>query len=661
MIPEIGHFALILSFCFSVALGVLPLLGVYRKNTLLIWLAKPLVAAQLLFIAISFALLTWAFAVDDFSVIYVASNSNRALPMIYKVTAVWGAHEGSLLLWALILSGWAFAVGCFSRNLPDDIRAMVLSIMGLVSVGFQLFLLYSSNPFLRFLPDFPLDGNDLNPLLQDFGLIVHPPMLYAGYVGFSVAFSFAIAALLSGRLDASWARWSRPWTNIAWVFLTLGITLGSWWAYYELGWGGWWFWDPVENASLMPWLVGTALLHSLAVTEKRGAFKSWTVLLAISAFSLSLLGTFLVRSGVLTSVHAFAVDPERGLFILVFLAVVIGSSLTIYAVRAPTVKSYAVFELFSRETLLLLNNILLIVATMTVLLGTFYPLIYEATTGGKISVGPPYFNLIFAPLILLVLPLMTLVPQIFWKRSPTADLIKKNIIPLVCSLILCVGLWVSGDFEAVSELNVQIILAVLFAVWLFIALVKDLIGKLMSHRAAHRGSILDGIRSLTLGYYGMVLAHAGIAICVIGVAVVSVYSVDKDLRLAPGDQVEMGGYQFEFKGLTQTKEANYTALTANIEVTNEAGETWTMKPEKRSYPVRQSQMTEAAIDAGFFRDLYLALGEPLTKGAWSVRIQVKPLVRWLWLGGLLMAFGGFIATLDRRYRTKKTPASGANI
>ncbi len=656
MIPEIGHFALILSFCFSIALGVLPFIGVYRRNAFLTWLAGPLTAAQLLFIAISFAMLTWSFAVDDFSVIYIASNSNRALPMIYKITAVWGAHEGSLLLWALILSGWAFAVSCFSGKLPRDIRAMVLAIMGLISVGFQLFLLESSNPFLRFLPNFPLDGNDLNPLLQDFGLIIHPPMLYAGYVGFSVAFSFAIAALLSGRLDASWARWSRPWTNIAWVFLTLGITLGSWWAYYELGWGGWWFWDPVENASLMPWLVGTALLHSLAVTEKRGAFKSWTVLLAISAFSLSLLGTFLVRSGVLTSVHAFAVDPERGLFILIFLGLVIGSSLMIYAVRAPTVKSYAVFELFSRETLLLLNNIMLIVATMTVLLGTFYPLIYEATSGGKISVGPPYFNLIFAPLILLIMPMMAVAPQIFWKRSPTKDLLKKNVVPLVCAAVLAVILWIRVDTETATGLDVQIILAVLFAGWLFVALLKDLISRVYSYKVRHQASVFEAFGSITLGYYGMVFAHAGIAVCVIGVAVVSVYSVDKDLRMAPGDTVEMAGYQFKFEGLIEVPGANYTALTALIEVTDESGDRWLMKPEKRSYPVRKSQMTEAAIDAGFFRDLYLALGEPLTNGAWSVRIQVKPFVRWLWLGGLLMAFGGFVAILDRRYRNSGKPA-----
>ncbi|MBV1959865.1 MAG: heme lyase CcmF/NrfE family subunit [Pseudomonadales bacterium] len=651
MIPEIGHYALIISFCFSVALGVLPMVGVYRNNSLLIWLAKPLVAAQFLFMAISFGLLTWSFAVDDFSVIYVASNSNRALPMIYKITAVWGAHEGSLLLWALILAGWAFAVSCFSRKLPDDIRAMVLSIMGLISVGFSLFLLYSSNPFLRFLPGFPADGNDLNPLLQDFGLIVHPPMLYAGYVGFSVAFSFAIAALLSGRLDASWARWSRPWTNIAWVFLTLGITLGSWWAYYELGWGGWWFWDPVENASFMPWLVGTALLHSLAVTEKRGAFKSWTVLLAISAFSLSLLGTFLVRSGVLTSVHAFAVDPERGLYILLFLAVVIGSSLTIYAVRAPTVKSHAVFELFSRETVLLFNNIILLVATMTVLLGTFYPLIYEATSGGKISVGPPYFNLIFAPLILLILPVMAIVPQIFWKRSPTKDLVKKNIIPLVCAIAIGFTVWYSGDREVGGEFDLRIVLAILFAVWLLVSLARDLSSKIGLF--SEPGAILTKVRLLTPGYYGMVLAHGGIAVCVVGVAMVSTYSVDKDLRMGPGDQVQMGGYQFEFTGLTSTKGPNYTALTAVILVTDENGEQWTMKPEKRQYPVRQSQMTEAAIDPGLFRDLYMALGEPLTNGAWSVRIQVKPFVRWLWLGGLLMALGGFISTLDRRYRMKE--------
>ncbi|MBL4584827.1 MAG: cytochrome c biogenesis protein CcsA, partial [Pseudomonadales bacterium] len=412
------------------------------------------------------------------------------------------------------------------------------------------------------------------------------------------------------------------------------------------------FWDPVENASLMPWLVGTALLHSLAVTEKRGAFKSWTVLLAISAFSLSLLGTFLVRSGVLTSVHAFAVDPERGMFILVFLGLVIGSSLTIYAVRAPTVRSHAVFELFSRETLLLVNNIALIVATLTVLLGTFYPLIYEATMGGKISVGPPYFNLIFAPLILMIMPVMVIVPQVFWKRSPTSDLFKKNIVPIVCAVVICTAWWFSNDIDASGMLDVRIVLAILFAVWLLASIVTDVVRKVLAYRANYQSSIIAAIRSITLGYYGMALAHSGIAICVIGVAVVSVYSIDKDLRMAPGDQVSMGGYHFKFEGLVQRQGANFTALTALIEVTDEGGDRWLMKPEKRQYPVRKSQMTEAAIDAGLFRDLYLALGEPLTNGAWSVRIQVKPFVRWLWLGGLMMAFGGFVAILDRRYRSK---------
>lgn len=641
MIPELGHLALILALCMAAVQATLPMIGAWRGDRQWMSLAQPAAWGQFAFLAFSFGCLTWAFMSDDFSVAYVASNSNSALPWYYKFSAVWGAHEGSLLLWALILGGWTFAVSVFSRQLPEVMLARVLGVMGMISIGFLSFLIITSNPFKRLLPNMPADGNDLNPLLQDFGLIVHPPMLYMGYVGFSVAFAFAIAALLGGRLDAAWARWSRPWTIIAWAFLSVGIVLGSWWAYYELGWGGWWFWDPVENASFMPWLVGTALIHSLAVTEKRGVFKSWTVLLAIAAFTLSLLGTFLVRSGVLTSVHAFAADPERGVFILGFLLAVVGSSLTLFAIRAPVVKSQVGFALWSRETLLLVNNLVLVVTAAMILLGTLYPLVLDALSGAKLSVGPPYFNALFLPLMALLMMVIAVGVLVRWKDTPVKWLVGMLGPVLVGSLVLGVlAAFVLGDFH-------WAVLAVgCLSAWVLLAGVRDLLDK-----TRHKG-LLKGARSLTRSYWGMQLAHAGIAVCALGVVLSSQYSAERDLRLSPGESVELGGYRFVFEGAAHHEGPNFTSDKGTVRVLDGDRQIAVLHPEKRLYTVQQSMMTEAGIDAGFTRDLYVALGEPLGDGAWAVRVHVKPFVRWIWLGGLLMGLGGVLAAFDPRYRVK---------
>lgn len=641
MIPELGHLALILALCMAAVQATLPMIGAWRGDRQWMSLAQPAAWGQFAFLAFSFGCLTWAFMSDDFSVAYVASNSNSALPWYYKFSAVWGAHEGSLLLWALILGGWTFAVSVFSRQLPEVMLARVLGVMGMISIGFLSFLIITSNPFKRLLPNMPADGNDLNPLLQDFGLIVHPPMLYMGYVGFSVAFAFAIAALLGGRLDAAWARWSRPWTIIAWAFLSVGIVLGSWWAYYELGWGGWWFWDPVENASFMPWLVGTALIHSLAVTEKRGVFKSWTVLLAIAAFSLSLLGTFLVRSGVLASVHAFAADPERGVFILGFLLAVVGSSLTLFAIRAPVVKSQVGFALWSRETLLLVNNLVLVVTAAMILLGTLYPLVLDALSGAKLSVGPPYFNALFLPLMALLMVVIAVGVLVRWKDTPVKWLVGMLGPVLVGSLVLGVlAAFVLGDFH-------WAVLAVgCLSAWVLLAGVRDLLDK-----TRHKG-LFKGARSLTRSYWGMQLAHAGIAVCALGVVLSSQYSAERDLRLSPGESVELGGYRFVFEGAAHHEGPNFTSDKGTVRVLDGDRQIAVLHPEKRLYTVQQSMMTEAGIDAGFTRDLYVALGEPLGDGAWAVRVHVKPFVRWIWLGGLLMGLGGVLAAFDPRYRVK---------
>ena len=641
MIPELGHLAMILALCLCLVQATLPLVGAWRGDHQWMSLAQPAAWGQFAFLLFSFLCLTYAFMVDDFSVAYVANNSNSALPWYYKFSAVWGAHEGSLLLWALILAGWTFAVAIFSRHLPEEMLARVLAVMGMISIGFLLFLIVTSNPFERLLPNSPVDGRDLNPLLQDFGLIVHPPMLYMGYVGFSVAFAFAIAALLGGKLDAAWARWSRPWTIVAWAFLGIGIALGSWWAYYELGWGGWWFWDPVENASFMPWLVGTALIHSLAVTEKRGVFKSWTVLLAIAAFSLSLLGTFLVRSGVLTSVHAFATDPERGVFILAFLLVVVGGSLALFAVRAPVVKSQVGFGLWSRETLLLVNNIVLIVAAAMILLGTLYPLVLDALTGAKLSVGPPYFNALFLPLMALLMAVISVGVLVRWKDTPLKWLGSMLAPVLVASVVLAVvATFLHGDFH-------WAVLAVcLLAFWVILAGVRDILDK-----TRHKG-LIKGLPSLGRSYWGMQMAHFGFAVCALGVVLTSLGSYERDLRMAPGDSVELGGYRFQFEGAVHHEGPNFISDKGTVRVFDGERQIKVLHPEKRLYTVQQATMTEAGIDAGFTRDLFVALGEPLEQGAWAVRIHIKPFVRWIWLGALLMGLGGFLAAADKRYRIK---------
>ncbi len=641
IVPELGHLALILALCMAIVQSSLPLIGAWRGDRQWMRLAQPAAWGQFAFLAFSFGCLTWAFMNDDFSVAYVASNSNSALPWYYKFSAVWGAHEGSLLLWALILGGWTFAVSIFSRQLPEDMLARVLGVMGIISIGFLLFLIVTSNPFDRLLPQSPADGRDLNPLLQDIGLIVHPPMLYMGYVGFSVAFAFAIAALLGGRLDAAWARWSRPWTIVAWAFLGIGIVLGSWWAYYELGWGGWWFWDPVENASFMPWLVGTALIHSLAVTEKRGVFKSWTVLLAIAAFSLSLLGTFLVRSGVLTSVHAFAADPERGVFILMFLLAVVGGSLTLFAIRAPVVKSQVGFALWSRETLLLANNLILIVAASMILLGTLYPLLLDAISGAKLSVGPPYFNALFLPLMALVMFTLAVGVLVRWKDTPVKWLVGMLTPVLIGSAVVgALAAFLLGDFHW------AVLATCMLSAWVVLAGVRDLFDK-----TRHKG-LVAGVRGLTRSYWGMQLAHFGIAFCALGIVLSSQYNAERDLRMAPGESVELGGYRFVFEGAKHLQGPNFTSDRASIRVLDGDREIALLHPEKRLYSVQNSIMTEAGIDAGFTRDLYVALGEPLENGAWAVRVHVKPYIRWIWLGGLMTALGGALAALDKRYRVK---------
>ncbi len=642
MIPEIGEFSLIIALLMSIVLATVPMYGAATQNDIWMSYAKPLAMGQFIFVIISFFCLGYAFSHDDFSVVYVAQHSNSQMPMQFKLSAIWGGHEGSLLLWALILCGWTFAVSRFSKALPLDMLARVLSVMGIIATGFISFLLITSSPFERHLPRFPADGADLNPLLQDFGLIVHPPMLYMGYVGFSVAFSFAIAALLSGRMDAAWARWSRPWTNIAWAFLGTGITLGSWWAYYELGWGGWWFWDPVENASLMPWLVGTALVHSLAVTEKRGVFKSWTLLLAIFAFSLSLLGTFLVRSGVLTSVHAFASDPERGFFILVLLALTIGGSLTLYAFKAPNVKSESSFSWLSREVILLVNNVFLTVMAITVLLGTLYPLLIDALGQGKISVGPPYFNAVFVPIMTAMALGMGVSIALRWRETPAEVMQKSLWIPAVISLVI--GL--AFPFIYGSEFNFRVFLGISISLWIISTVCREFISKFR-----HSKSISTRLQQLSMSYYGMMVAHIGVAVIAIGITLVSTYSEERDMRMAKGDSVELAGYKFTFQGTHVVTGANYMADQATIEVTEDGHAVATLHPEKRRYNVKQNMMTEADIDAGLFRDLYVALGEPLNNGeAWAVRVHYKPYVRWLWLGGLMMGLGGLLTVADKRYR-----------
>jgi len=634
MIPEIGHFALILALSLAVCQGVIPLLGAYRNDAAMMAVGRTAANGQLFFVAFAFGALVWAFVQSDFSVLYVANHSQLSLPTIYKVSAVWGAHEGSLLMWILILALWTVAVSYFSKNLPQIFSARVIGVLGLLSVGFLLFTLLTSNPFERLTPA-PADGADLNPLLQDPGLAIHPPILYAGYVGFSVAFAFAIAAMLSGNLDREWAKWTRPWTTVAWLFLTIGIALGSWWAYYELGWGGWWFWDPVENASFMPWLVGTALIHSLAVTEKRGLFKSWTLLLAIAAFSLSLLGTFLVRSGILVSVHAFATDPTRGFFILGFLGVVILGALLLYAWRAPALDSAAGFAPLSRETFLLLNNVLLVIAALLVFIGTLAPLVVEVLNAGKISVGAPWFNVAFAiPMIPLVL-LMGFGMHAAWRTQPVQPWLRILRIPAIIAVVAGIALPVlHGDtFGALA------VVGCIAGIWI---IVVSLIQPIRAWRSKVR---------LTPAVLGMSVAHIGVGLFVLGVTMVNTFGIETDRALRPGDSIEIGKYQYEMRELRDVQGPNYTAREAVIEIRRNGEFVSEVRPQKRQYLVQKSPMTEAGIDAGLSRDLFVAMGDQIGTDIWSVRVQYKPMIRFIWLGCLVMALGGLIAASDRRYRT----------
>jgi len=641
MIPEIGQFALIVALLLALTQATFPLIGASRGNRTWIALAAPTGQAQFIFVAIAFCCLGYSFITNDFSVLNVATNSNSQLPLHYRLAATWGSHEGSLLLWTFMLSVWTVAVSLFSRHLPEEMVARVLSVMGFVSFGFLLFMLLTSNPFTRLSP-VPFDGRDLNPLLQDPAMVAHPPMLYMGYVGFSVAFAFAIAALIGGRLDATWARWSRPWTTVAWMFLTCGIALGSFWAYYELGWGGWWFWDPVENASFMPWLVGTALIHSLAVTEKRGGFKSWTVLLAIAAFSLSLLGTFLVRSGVLTSVHAFATDPKRGVFILVFLLVVIGGSLLLYAIRAKQVGVGGKFEVVSRESLLLSNNVLLTVAAASVLLGTLYPLVVDAVGGAKLSVGPPYFNLVFALLMAPAMFLMGVGPIARWKKASVPELSVRLRWALVVSIASAAVLpFVFGQWKVLVSIGL------LLATWIVATIVVNLWERVRV--TTGKVSTFQKLRTQSRSYYGMQVAHLGVAVFIVGVTMVTGYQTEQDVRMEPGSTVNAGGYEFRFIGVSNAVGPNYQAARAEILVSRNGKEVERMYPEKRNYSASGNVMTETAIDSGLFRDLYVSLGEPVNAGAWSVRVYYKPFVGWIWGGALLMALGGGLALSDRRY------------
>ena len=638
MIPEIGQFALIIALALSFFQGWFGLISAHNNNLKTMSLVKPIVNTQLLFVIVAFAALSYSFLTNDFSVLYVANHSHRALPAFYKFSAVWSAHEGSLLLWVLILSCWTISVACLSKNLPEIFSVRVLGVLGLLNFGFLLFTLLTSNPFERVWP-IPFDGNDLNPLLQDIGLAIHPPILYIGYVGFSVAYAFAVAAMLSGKLDQKWARWTRPWTTGAWLFLTVGIGLGSWWAYYELGWGGWWFWDPVENASFMPWLIGTALIHSLAVTEKRGLFKSWTLLLSVTAFSLSLLGTFLVRSGILISVHAFATDPERGLFILIFLTIVIGGALSLYAYKAPKMDENVRFNAFSRETFLLLNNVLLVVAATLILIGTLSPLVMEVFNLGKISIGPPWFEI---AIMVPMLPLLVLVPMgmhSLWINQEPAGLYKKLRFPLIAAIIL--GFIITSFLY--GRVGLLLIIGSITALWIMLSSIISFKSQWLLFRSK---------QSLNRSITGMSLAHFGLGVFVFGVTIVSAFNIEADRSISVGDSISVAGYEYKLNAINEVDGPNYRAIEAEIDVYQNNEFLAQLKPQKRTYIVQQSPMTEAAILAKWNKDLFIALGDSLGNGAWSIRVQYKPMIRWIWLGCIVMALGGLISISDRRYRKK---------
>jgi len=650
VIPEIGQLALAIALFLALTQAILPLAGAATNRPAWVATARPVAIAQFLFVLLAFAALATSFLKNDFTVENVAMHSNLSLPAHYRFAASWGSHEGSMVLWALMLAGWTAAVAVLSKHLPERVVARVIGVMGLISVGFLLFILTTSSPFERVIPPSP-DGRDLNPLLQDPGMVMHPPLLYMGYVGFAVAFAFAIAALLEGRLDSAWARWSRPWTTSAWCFLTIGIALGSWWAYYELGWGGWWFWDPVENASFMPWLVGTALIHSLAVTEKRGVFKSWTVLLAILAFSLSLLGTFLVRSGVLTSVHAFATDPKRGVFILIFLAIVVGGSLALFAWRAPKVGLGGPFNAVSRESLLLANNVLLTAAMGAVLLGTLYPLVLDTLNLGKISVGPPYFDAVFYPLMAPAVFLMAIGPMTSWRKAEVPNLAARLRWALAVAIVAAVLVpLLKGKWSSLVALGLFL------AFWVILA-------TLVQFRARFAvtpgSSVFAKLGANSASWYGMQMAHVGVAAFIIGVAMVNGYQTEKDVRMAPGETVSIAGFDFTFRGTREVQGPNYLAARGDFEVRRSGSQDirLTMHPEKRLYRASGQTMTEADIRPSLTGDLYVSLGEPVENGAWGVRVYHKPFVDWIWGGCFLMALGGFIAISDRRYRlaTRREP------
>ena len=642
MIPEIGHLALIIAFVLALLQCVLPIWGAQVGNYQLMAVARPTATLQLLFVSIAYCALIFSFINNDFSVLNVAENSNSSLPTIYRICASWGSHEGSILLWALMLAGWSCAVAIFSKHLPQPVLARTLGVMGFISVGTILFTLVTSNPFVRLLPA-AANGRDLNPLLQDPGMIIHPPMLYMGYVGSSVVFSLAIAALLSGKLDTAWARWSRPWITMSWCFLTVGIALGSAWAYYELGWGGWWFWDPVENASFMPWLLGTALIHSLAVTEKRGGFKMWTALLAILTFSLALLGTFLVRSGVITSVHAFATDPQRGIFILLFLAILIGGSLTLFAIRAPKASTGEEFDLVSKESMLLTNNILLIVATGAVLLGTLYPLIIDALQLGKLSVGKPYFDAVFIPIMTPALFLMGVGPITRWRGAPTIELILQLKWALGVTVIsAAIAPFIMRSWTPLIGFGL------LLAVWIVVASMSNLISRLKNHP----NHWLSALKLQSASYYGMLLAHIGVAVFIFGVTMVSGFEEEKDLRMSAGSKSSLAGYEIRFNQVSEITGPNYVAAQGNISVFKDDKLVTMMYPQKRKYDSSQMLMTEAAIYNSFVGDLYISMAEPVSPSEWGIKIQFKPFINYIWLGCFLMALGGIFAVSDKKYRFK---------
>ncbi len=641
MLPELGHFALILALCLCLLLGTFPLYGAANGNARFMGLARPLVAGIFVFIGLAYVLLTYSFAIDDFSVTYIQQHSNSLLPFRYKLTAVWGGHEGSFLLWTFMLAGWMLAVAIFSRSMPLEFVARVLGVLGLLSVGYLLFMLATSNPFDRIVPLPPADGADLNSALQDFGFIVHPPTLYMGYVGFSVVFAFAMAALLSGRLDAAWARWCRPWANVAWAILTIGIALGSWWAYYELGWGGWWAWDPVENPPLITWLFGTALIHSLAVTEKRGIFKSWTVMLAILAFAGSLLGTFITRSGLLTSVHAFATDPERGVFILAILTLSVGGALLLFALRAPLLRGRFGFGILSREMLLLVNNLILVVSAASVFLGTLFPMVYQALTDDLISIGPPYFNAIFVPLMALLALVLGVGPISRWKKTSGRYLSTQLLWVGVISL----GLGVVLPLAITLEFGLGATITIALALWILLSAVRDI-----KNKVANKKTLSAGLASLPLSYYGMQIAHLGVAIMVVGAALTSVYSTEKSVLLSPGERMSLGGYAFEFVGAKPITGPNFRGMEATLNVYRGDEFLRELHPERRLYLASGTPSTEMAIDAGFWRDLFVTLGEEKGAASWSMTIYVKPFVRWVWLGAIFMCLGGVVAAGDKRYR-----------